>query len=304
MGFFDTGKETTTSTSTQELPSYVTNLAKKASSKAQSNLNQGYVPYGYQRIEGFTPDQLAMQQGVRDMNPGVDYGQASQDAMTAINTPWMQFQAGTLQGEGGGLGDIGSYMNPYLDNVVSNVMAEYDRNAAKQMLGVNKTATLQGSYGDARHGVERSEMAKNQSQDRSSLHDRMMQDAYMQAIRDKMFDMGQKQDEFRMNQGAQEQGLNRQISGNMAQQPAGLQWLQALGRSGEQQQGLGQQSLDLAYNDFLDQLYRFDEERARQAAAVAGGLPYGQTTTSTQEQLTPSTFSQIAGGVLGGLSLF
>lgn len=110
--------------------------------------------------------------------------------------------------------------------------------------------------------------------------------------------------------GAQGQGFN-QLTGlaqqnfNLGQGIQGLGYTDAaaLGAIGQQQQQLGQQSLDTAYQDFLEQRNYPQQQTAFLNAILRGYAPQANTSTSqTTNTPDPSAISQIAGlgtGLLG-----
>lgn len=118
--------------------------------------------------------------------------------------------------------------------------------------------------------------------------------------------------------GAQGQGFN-QLSGlaqqnfNLGQGIQGLGYTDAaaLGAVGQQQQQLGQTSLDTAYQDFLEQRNYPQQQTAFLNAILRGYAPNANTSQqSTTTSPDPSTISQIAGlgtgllGIGGAMGLF
>lgn len=118
--------------------------------------------------------------------------------------------------------------------------------------------------------------------------------------------------------GAQGQGFNQLtgLAGQNFQLGQGIQGLgytdaAALGAIGQQQQQLGQQSLNTAYQDFLEQRAYPMDMTSYFSNIVRGYNPgSNQTTQATTTSPDPSTISQIAGlgtgllGVAGATGLF
>lgn len=94
---------------------------------------------------------------------------------------------------------------------------------------------------------------------------------------------------------------SREMAGQGSQrQTLRNQDFEALRGAGAQRRGLGQQGLDLAYKDFLEQR-DWPLSNLSQISQIASGQPYTRTQTSTQ---TPSMFNTLAGGALVGSRLF
>ena len=69
----------------------------------------------------------------------------------------------TGTGAGTGQGSIASYMSPYQNQVMDATLAEFDRNAAVQNVGLRDQAISMGAYGGGREGVQLAEATKRQS---------------------------------------------------------------------------------------------------------------------------------------------
>ena len=83
-------------------------------------------------------------------------------------------------GAGTGAGSIASYMSPYQQQVIDAQMAEFDRQAGIQRLGIGDQALGVGAYGGGRHGVQLAEFAKGSDMNRALLQGQLLQQGFQQ----------------------------------------------------------------------------------------------------------------------------
>jgi len=284
-----------------KLPEHITAGSKDVMSAANAEAGRAYQPYEYQRVAGFSDDQLAAQDAIRGMKPSTDYDVAGSQAMDAINREGLTFENGNLLDDKQG-GNLDAYMNPYINQVIERAMAGFDREGAKARMGVNQRATLSNSFGDARHGVEGAEMERNLMNTKGDYMANALRDAFSNAQAMKGADMNRDQTAFNSNVSAQEQALQRIIAGNRGEQGQHAAWADMLDNSGRKQQSMDQVSFDTAYQDFQNQLGH-GKAQAEWLASILGGLPMPTTTTTTEKAPQGSTVGQIAGlaGSVGSL---
>ena len=99
-----------------------------------------------QYTAGFTPDQLAAQQRVRD---GVDLGQGDyRDAQSQLK----DWNANPITA-----GKLNDFLNPYTDTVVNNTMSDLDRQRQIALVGNSGASEAAGAYGGSRLGVQNAE---------------------------------------------------------------------------------------------------------------------------------------------------
>jgi len=188
-----------TQSSTVDLPDWAKPYAKEslAKAKALTDIDQNpYQQYGGERIAGFQPMQ---EQAFKSMS-GLDAGP---DA----------FAKG-----------IGSYMSPYMQNVVDIQKREAGRQSDIAGTQQQAQATQAGAFGGGRDAIMRAERERNLGQQMGDIQAKGSQAAYEQAA-----------NQFR-------QGITQQ---------SGLAQMQ--GQMGQQQQQQAQRPLDVAYQDFLSQ---------------------------------------------------
>jgi len=232
-----------TQSSTVDLPDWAKPYAKEslAKAKALTDIDQNpYQQYGGERIAGFQPMQ---EQAFKSMS-GLDAGP---DA----------FAKG-----------IGSYMSPYMQNVVDIQKREAGRQSDIAGTQQQAQATQAGAFGGGRDAIMRAERERNLGQQMGDIQAKGSQAAYEQAA-----------NQFR-------QGITQQ---------SGLAQMQ--GQMGQQQQQQAQRPLDVAYQDFLSQ-QNYPYKQLGFMSDMVNKLPLGQKSTSQIYDQGPGMVQTLAG--LGG----
>lgn len=284
MGFLDdifgssTQKTSTSSTSSVQLPEWV-NKAAQANYKTAANIaSRPYTPYPFQRIADFTGDQNNAMGMLRNYAPQAQ-GNAS------------PFGVPRLIDEIGAGGSIDAYMSPYIDNVLDRTQQRIRQatDMGRQWQS-NMAAHQDGAFGDARHGIADAQIEERGIQQMGDAAAEAYAAAYDNAQGLRQFDIGNLFNVENMDAQKQQQLL---------------EYVDALYRSGSNQQALDQQSMRLGYEDFLRQLdYPIEQYNLLTAALTQS--PYGKTVTesSTSKTPGPSTAGQILGTVGNIASLF
>ena len=83
-------------------------------------------------------------------------------------------------GAGEGPGTVSAYMSPYQQQVIDAQMAEFDRQAGIQRLGIGDAALQAGAFGGGRHGVQMAEYAKGSDMNRALLQGQLLQQGFQQ----------------------------------------------------------------------------------------------------------------------------
>ena len=233
-----------TQTSTTDLPDWAKPYAKETLAKAQTltdiNTNP-YQQYGGQRIAGFQPMQ---EQAFKTMS-GLDAGPEA-------------FSKG-----------IGSYMSPYMQNVVDIQKREAGRQSDIAGTQQQAQATQAGAFGGGRDAIMRAERERNLGQQMNDIQAKGSQAAFDQAS-----------SQFR-------QGIT---------QESGLAQMQ--GQMGQQQQQQAQRPLDTAYQDFLNQ-QNYPYKQLGFMSDMVNKLPLGQKSTSQLYEAPGSAVGQLAGLGMG-----
>lgn len=261
-------------------------------SRAQAASRTPYQQYGGERIAGFSPDQLAAFQGVRNLQgvAGDLYNQATgaaQNVLGALNPS--QFTQNVQQ-----------YINPYLGNVAAATMANLGQQQARERSDLTSRAIRSGALGGDRAGMERAELARTQGLASGQTLGNLLQQGYQSAA-----------DQYNKALGYGLTGATT-LGGLASQgQQTALQALQGLLGTGGQQQSLAQAQNDVNYQNFLQQQAYPYQQLSWLSGIVGANAPnMGGTASSTgtsvgqQFQAQPSLGSQVMGGLttLGGLA--
>ena len=200
-------------------------------------MNQSYPSYpGSKRLEPFNQDQRQAFGAVEDYaqpryNPGYGYatqmahqvGQAPAGHVSTLGTygrvgQEQRFQdmpqnidTDRLVDEGGRLGKISDYMNPYVQGVIDPQIREIGKAADRARVQAGQAATFGGAFGDARHGVADSLTRGEEFEAKSDAAGRGWSDAYNQAMGLRGADEQRMMAADQFNQQAREQALGRQL---------------------------------------------------------------------------------------------
>lgn len=280
MGFLDSifGASNTksTSTSSTSLPKWVDKAAQQNYKTAVQIASRPYTAYPYQRVAGFTDDQRNAMGMLSGYAPG---------AMKNAEA----FKAPRLIDEVGPGGTLEAYMNPYIDQVLNRTQNRIreSTNMARQW-DANMGAQQAGAFGDARHGISDAlieEKGINQMRDAAA-------EGYAAA--------------YDNAQGLRQYDINNMFNmeqANAAKQQQFLEYIDALYRSGSNQQALDQRSLELAYQDFLKQ-QNYPIDQYNLLVAGLNNSPYGKTTTETTNTPGPSAAGSVLGTIGSLISAF
>lgn len=275
-GLFESGTQTNKSTSTTSIPQWMDRAAKQNYKTAQAIASRPYTPYPFQRVAGFTGDQNNAMSMLRNYAPTAQ-ANAQPFTLPRLIDPI---------GEGG---TIDAYMNPYIDQVLDRTQTRI-RQATdmSQQWNTNMTQHQDGAFGDARHGIASAQIEEKGIQQMGDAAANAYAAAYDNAMGLRQYDIGRLLDAHNMQ---------------LADQEAFLAYVDSLYRSGSNQQALSQQSLELAYQDFLRQ-QNYPIEQFNLLVSGLNQTPYSTTTETKTETPTPSTAAQILGTVGSIASIF
>lgn len=274
---------TTTATGTiQEFAPEFKPLASLVGGAAEAQLGREYTPYGGIRTAGFTPYQQQAQTDIMGLTDPTQFASAQQaytGAQGSITAP------GALTG----------YTTPFNANVTDIARQQMMRDFAIQQTQRGADFAKAGAYGGSRQGVAEAEAQRNLNQQLQDLQFKGNAAAYQQAV-----EQFNKENEQQMTAGQNLAALGQ------TEQQAELARLQAQTGVGTQQQGLNQQQLDQAYQDFLNQR-DWAKEQTGWASGVLQGIPGNVgSTQSTVAATTPAAnpWAQAAGAftTLGAIS--
>jgi hypothetical protein len=163
--------------------------------------------------------------------------------------------------------NIGSYMSPYMQNVVDVQKQEAARQSGIMGTQQQAQAAQAGAFGGGRDAIMRAERERNLGQQMNQIQAQGSQAAYDSAA-----------NQFR-------QGITQDMGINQLQN-----------QYGGQQQQLAQQGLNTNYQDFLNQ-QNYPYKQIGFMSDLVRGLPLGQQSTAQMYQAPPSMMQNI--GALG-----
>lgn len=277
--------------SSTEVPAYARPYVERMLGKSEALSQTPYQAYGGERIAGFTPMQQQAFQGVANLKPAQQLGIGTQMAGLA-----------GLQGLGAGQqyaqqatspGAMQAYMSPYAQLALEPQMREAARRSAIEGQQMAGQATRAGAFGGSRFGLMEAERQRNLGQTQADIYGRGMQTAFEQA---------RQAQQFGADLGLRGAGMGLQAAGQLGQlgqTQFGQQKdvLQGQLSAGAQQQGLEQQRLGQAYQDFQAQR-QYPYQQLAFMSDMLRGLPLSQQTQSMyQGPLT--TGQMVTAGAMG-----
>lgn len=193
------------------------------------------------------------------------------------------------------VGTIESYMNPYLEAVLSPQRRAAEEAAAKQRMETGARLSQAGAYGGSRQAIMEAEGQRNLQQLLSDITGKGYASAYDAARAQRAADIQ-----------AGLQGLGAQTAATQALTQAGAQegsyGLQNLAQqlaAGAQQRAIEQEGLSADYQQYLREL-SYPREMLEFERQMLGGLPIA---SASFYQPAPSAFQQASGGAATALEL-
>jgi hypothetical protein len=265
---------------------YVERMLGKSEALTDINANP-YQAYGGQRIQGFTPMQEQAFQNYATQQVSPELGAGSN--MAALSGLGSITAGGDYMRMATDPRSMQSFMSPYMQNVVDLQKQEATRDYQKGLGALNARAVGSGAFGGTRAALERAEAGRNLGTTLANIQATGTQNA---------FDKAQQAQQFGSTLGLQGLGQGLQAAstlGNLGQTRFGQQMniSDAIAKAGAVQQAQGQQGLDLAYQDFIQQK-QYPYQQLAFMSDMARGLPLSQ---AAQQQYTapPSMMSQLGG---------
>ena len=263
------GGSSPTSTTTSGLPEWALPYAQDTLAKQSALSDVAYQPYGGDRIQGFTPMQETARQNAAGMGTSDITGQVAQRGLNQQTF---------------GADQASQYMNPYMQNVVDIQKREAQRQSGMQGVQQAGQATSSGALGGSRDAIMRAERERNLGQQMGDIQAVGSNAAYTNA-----------QNQFNTDQARAMQGLGIAGGAGAQQFQQGMDVNKLQAAYGAQQQGMGQQGLNQAYQDFLNQK-AYPQTQLSNMSSMMRGLPIQQQTTTG----TPGSPSNLQ--TLGGLA--
>lgn len=274
------------------LPEYARPYFEDLMKRGQEASQVQYQPYGGERTAGFTPLQEQAFQGIQNLGPspllqpatgltgaaglgGLSAGQQYQQMAT--NPSAMQ-----------------AYMSPYMQNVVDYQKTQAIQDYARQLPGMQATATNVGGLGGTRRAIVESEAQRNLQNQLAGIQAQGTQSA---------FDTARQAQQFGSQLGLQGLGLAGQMGqqfGQLGQTAFGQQaaTAQAQQQAGAAQQALSQDILNKRYEDFMQQTL-YPQSQLQFYSSLLRGVPVAPQQTMYQYQAPASTANQLLSAGLG-----
>ena len=269
---------------------------------------QQYQPYQYNRIAAFDPMQLQAQQATANLSVSPYLNPAAQIAggvaMQGLGSFYNPSLFGANQFTDAGV--AGSYMSPYMQNVVDIQKREAQRQADIARTQRGFQAARAGAFGGSRQGIMEAEAQRNLAQQMGDIQAKGSQAAYEQAAQQFQADQARRLQAQQMTEQSRQFGAEFGLRGLT---PA-LQAAQQLGQFGQTQfgqakdiiglqaaagaerQALQQRKYEQDYQDFLAQK-QFPYQQAQFIMEMARGMPL-QSTKEIYEA-PPSLAGQLGG---------
>ena len=281
------GSQTSTVKNVTTLPAWYETAAKDVIADADTAANNIAQPYRGNTVAGLDPLQQQMI-GLTGQNVGATNPAFAQAGQTAAGVAGYQ-PGNFLQG------NVGAYMNPYIQNVEQAALGNMDQ-AYKQTLNtIGDRAINAGAFGGSRQGVAEGVAASETARQMGDLSAQLRAQGFQQAS-------GMMQSD--MDRAMQGQGLNLQAAGMQgdlanAQQGAYLQSIQSALSAGALNQAQAQALLDQAENQY-NTMRNVPLEQLNIRLAALGGTQV--PTSSTQTSRTPTSGNFLTGGLGGALT--
>lgn len=295
------------STTQTMTPDWYSDYAKQILANQQAQSATPYQTYQGPRVAGFTPQQLQgfnmVGQAAGSYQPGLTAAtEATQGALgtsvAGAAQPYM-----TAAGQNA-YSTVGQYMNPYTEQVVNRIGQMGARTLFENILpGISDRMIGAGQFGGTRQAELTGRGIRDAMEGISAAQMAALQSGYGQSMTAAQTDLA-RQGTLAGIAGQQAgTDVSNQLAGGAQladlaarQQALGLTGAGALQTAGETQRQLGQQNLDVAYQDFLKQK-GYNQEQINAALATlqgtAGAVPkavtqtgYGPASTTTPAQPT------------------
>ena len=285
------GGDTTTSSTTSELPAYAAPYVNDLLSSAQTAKDRPYVQYEGQRLADFSTDTNDAFGMVRDNaaagTPGLD---AAMDTTGGI----AGYQAGNIPGM-----DVDAYMNPYVENVLDVQKNRMNQNYQEQQAGRDAQAVSAGAFGGDRRFVSDSLAQRDHNEQLQNTEATGLASAYDRATG--LFHTDETNRRLGSALGldaARQQGALGVSKGDV-----NLRNAEALSGVGSKFQQREQAGFDLANQDFANQRDYPNQQLAMYSQLLSGTPITPQTTTSVTEP-APDFLSQLIGAATTGIGAY
>lgn len=265
-----------------QLPPWADEGGRDTYNRATKYVDVPYLNYTGPRIASFAPEtEQAFDLGRSTTGEWRPFVNEASERLGGLTTQWTD----------PGVSD--SYMNPYTGGVSDIAARELKRAYDVNRKDRNAAAVAAGGFGDAQHGVAEAEAERNYLQGIGDIYTKGAEAAYQSGMQ-----------AFQSDRDAR--GRAAEGSASLAQLVPQLNSSDLLNLSqiGQTRENKAQQSLDLAYQDFLNQR-EYPYERTNWLSGILSGTPLAQSSTQTTSGGGPSSLGQYLGAAqsLGSLGM-
>ena len=290
------GGGTTTNTVTSSAPpAQVLQAYQTAMNGAQTASSAPLQQYTGSEIAGFTPDQLQAFQTTANTagayNPYLST--ANQDIQAGTTPLWSGVQQFSPSA-------VNQYQSPYTQDVLQTTQAAENNQDAQQQQQVEGNAISSGAWGGDRSAVAQAQLAGQQDIANNATNAGIENTGYSTALGE--FNT-QQQSQLSANEANsylnEQAGFGQSNLGTLATSLP-LEQANAEANTGATEQNLGQEALNVPYEQF-EQQQAYPFQTAQYFADLAEGIAPGEGQSGTSSTTAPaaSTSSQLLGGGLG-----
>jgi hypothetical protein len=313
------GQPTQSTTYTSNLPEYARPYFERMMGRAEAESNQPYVPYGGQRIAGFTPDTQTGFGITRDVaargTPELDAAGGILGASAMRGLGASGYTSNPIQQQAFGQEQAQSYMSPYMNEVLARQKAaavqDFEEGRPKRETEAIRSGAFGGYRSAIQEGVAQRGLGQRLSDIEAAGRQKAFENAQAQFERDRAASMSaQGTTEQQRLQAAQYglagAGLGLQAGAELGRtgamrQGLTLQQAEALQKQGGAQQQQAQRELDLGYEDFLRQR-EAERGNINFMSSILRGIPV-QPTQVRSTYDNPNPLAQFGGLGIAGLGL-
>jgi len=307
------GGGTSTTVQSQSIPSWLEGYDQSLTSSAQNGLNAGYTQYGGEQVAPLTAMQTqagnVVQSGLgnwqKPMQAGVDLlDKSSQTAIPQVSATGTNSIGGQLAS-----GNLATYMNPNVDDVVNKSMTQLDQSRQNALNQIGDQAIQAGAFGGSRQGVAEGVTNAMAAQQAGLLSSQLYGQAYDNATGLMKQDVANNLTAQQANQNAGLVGQQNAVKdaamyGTLGSQmqTANLADANALNTLGTQAQTT-QQNIDSNNVSNFNTARDWNVTQAGKGASIASGLLGGNVSSSTTTPTTQNGLLTGLGGAAMGASL-
>lgn len=336
------GGDTTTQTSTGDLPAYIKPNVQDILKRASAVSKQPYTPYEGQRLANFSGDTNKAFDMIRSSAATTANGTPAINSAIATAggiqnyaaAPITSASVGTTDFDYRGIpdADLDAYMNPYTENVLDVQKDRLNRSFEEQQAGRDASAVAAGAFGGDRRFVADSLANRDRNERLQGIEATGLQSAFDRATGLFTSDEARRLAAFEGDQGRRltadtgnaDRGLAAQVASEDARrqgrtlgldaarvsgalsttkQDMALRGAEALSGVGAKVQQRNQAGLDMAYEDFKNQR-DWPSKQLEFYSRLLNGTPVTPTTSTSTTTPAPSFLSQLAGLGISGLGVY